>query len=237
LVPGVPLVPGPLAPGAPLAPGTPLVPGAPLAPGAPVAGCPFPPDPLCLAAATAIGATLPPLAGGAAGGAPKPPNPGDAGAVVVVVEALPGHGVDPEPGAHWADGAVVVVVAAFLPVFGFGHFVVGDEPDFFDLLAVLGVGAAGAAARCNSVWGTAEDPATAGVNPATAAAANVTAATPSRPMLMRDIGTSLFQLGDGAPGWRSGASAAMGTPQGTVLTFSAETGLPAQLGTNYLKRA
>src|SRR5581483_6377655 len=169
LVPGAALAPGaPLVPGAALAPGAPLVPGAPLAPG--VAGCPLPPEP-CLAAATPIGATLPAPVGGADwGGAPKPLNPGAPGPVVVVVEASPGQDVDPVPGAHWADGAVVVVDVAFL--------------------VVVGVVAAGAAARCRAVWGTAEFPATAGAMPAKAAVAKVAAATPSRPMLMRDIGTS-----------------------------------------------
>jgi hypothetical protein len=196
-----------------------------------VAGWPLPPDPLCLAAAaTPIGAMVPALAGGAdCGGAPKPPNPGADGAVVVVVEAPPGQDVDPVPGAHWADGAVVDVVVAFLPLLGFGHFVVGAdvgvEPDlFFDFFVVVGVGAAGAAARCSWVWGTAELPATAGVNPATAAVAKVTAATPSRPMLMRNIGTSLFHDEGRAPDWPSGAPAAMGTPQGTVLSFCAGKG-------------
>jgi len=56
-------------------------------------------------------------------------------------------------------------------------------------------------------------------------------------MRMRDIGTSLFRCGGRRSGLAVRPPAAMGTPQGTVLTFSAKRGLPAQVGTNYLKSA
>jgi hypothetical protein len=208
-----------------------------------------------LAAAVPIGAAAPPPAGGAGcDGAPKPPDPGCAGAGVVV-EASPGQDVDPVPGAHCADGADVVVVADFFPAFGFGHFAVGgvagvepaepvgavvvvEEPERpLDLLPVVAVVPDGAAAVCSSVWGTAEFPATAGVNPATAAAANVTAATPSRPMLMRNIGTSLFR--SGRTGRRTGDPEhrrRWARHRARFCRSAQEKGLPAQLGTNYLKR-
>ena len=138
-----------------------------------------PPDPLWVAAAAPIGPAVPPFGPGAGwDGAPN------AGAVVVVVEASAGHGFDPAP-AHCADGVVVVVLVDFRVFFGFGHVVVGavevdgvveleavvvvvvDDPDLpFDFLAVVVAAVAAgaeAAARCRSVWGTPELPATAGV--------------------------------------------------------------------------
>jgi hypothetical protein len=243
---GAPLL-GALNPGLPLAadPGAPLVP---VLPGGPAFGV-LVPEPFLAAALTAIGAMTGPGApavedGGAAGGAPNPED----GAVVVDVES-PGQELPPElpPVEHGCGGAVVVVVVEPLPFFGLGHFgpvvdVVDPflpEPDFpFFLAAVVIAGPDGdaeAAARWISRRGTAALPATAGATKASAVTTTVAAATPSRPMRMRDIGTSLFHSGDGSPGPACPGHRRRRARHRAVRNFSAEKGLPAQEGTKYLK--
>jgi hypothetical protein len=164
------------------------------------------------------------------------------GAVVAVVP--PGEQELP-PGAPGHGGF-------FLPCF---FFVVLEQLDAVPVVVVVVDGfflvglavvdvvpgdAAGAAAATKSVWraGWATWPAaSAELSPARPAAAATAPAAASRPMRMRDIGTSLFRRGGRHHGPEvSGAPAAPGRATGAVPNFSAERGLPAQRGRNFLKK-
>ena len=170
------------------------------------------------------------------------------GALVAVVEPVepvvpvePVEPVVPEP-VEPVVPVVPVVPDEPVPFWDLGHLLDEflPEPDFaFFFLAVVVVAgpddADDAAARWISKRGTAEPPATAGATKANAVTTTVAAASPSRPMRMRDIGTSLFHSGDGTlepacPGRRRRRAR-----HRAVRNFSAEKGLPAQAGTKYLK--
>src|SRR5439155_24784043 len=124
------------------------------------------------------------------------------GAVVAVVPP-PGHEPDPElppdPFGHCGflpfldfeqvdDLPVVVVVDVFLPFFLLPAFGMAAVPGDAVVAAADGPG------RCTAVW-TAWLAASAELNPASPAAVARAPAAASRPMRMRDIGTSLFRRG------------------------------------------
>ena len=106
----------------------------------------------------------------------------------------------------------------------FGHLALSDDLFFFLFLLRLrsdpsfdflsGLSSFAAAAAKDGFEAASASPATAGVNPASPAATARPAANPNGPNRMRDMTTSLFHRGDGAPGSGAGSTGSAEAPQG-----------------------